>query len=100
MGILAGRSTGESPSILRALFSCAYPVWADSAYLSVLIVEVLALMGFEAHINERAYRNRPLSEEQKTANRERSKIRARVEHVFGDFVSWLSQMRRPCSQNS
>jgi IS5 family transposase len=62
-------------------------LWADSAYLSVLIVEVLALMGFEAHINERAYRNRPLSEEQKTANRERSKIRARVEHVFGDFVT-------------
>lgn len=62
-------------------------LWADSAYLSVLIVEVLTLMGFEAHINERAYRNRPLSEEQKAANRERSKTRARVEHVFGDFVT-------------
>jgi IS5 family transposase len=62
-------------------------LWADSAYLSVLIVEVLKLMGFEPHINERAYRNRPLSEEQKAANRERSKTRAKVEHIFGDFVT-------------
>jgi len=62
-------------------------LWADSAYLSVLIVEVLMLMGFEPHLNERAYRNRPLSEEQKAANRERSKIRAKVEHVFGDVVT-------------
>ena len=62
-------------------------LWADSAYLSVLIVDVLKLIGFEPHINERAYRNRPLSEEQKAANRERSKTRARVEHVFGDFVT-------------
>ncbi|ASC69416.1 Transposase InsH for insertion sequence element IS5-18 [Halomicronema hongdechloris C2206] len=62
-------------------------LWADSAYLSVLIVEVLKLIGFEPHINERAYRNRPLSEAQKTANRERSKTRARVEHIFGDVVT-------------
>lgn len=62
-------------------------LWADSAYLSGLIVDVLKLMGFEPHINERAYRNRPLTEEQKAANRERSKTRARVEHVFGDFVT-------------
>jgi IS5 family transposase len=62
-------------------------LWADSAYLSVLIVEVLKLIGFEPHINERAYRNRPLTDEQKAANRERSKTRAKVEHVFGDFVT-------------
>ncbi|MEO1145473.1 MAG: IS5 family transposase [Cyanobacteria bacterium J06638_22] len=67
--------------------NCGDGLWADSAYLSGLIVDVLKLMGFEPHINERAYRNRPLSEAQKAANRERSKTRARVEHVFGDFVT-------------
>lgn len=67
--------------------NCGDGLWADSAYLSVLIVEVLNLIGFEPHINERAYRNRPLRQEQKAANRERSKTRARVEHVFGDFVT-------------
>lgn len=33
-----------------------------------------------------AYRNRSLSEEQKDANRERSKTRAKVKHVFGAWV--------------
>ena len=34
-------------------------LWADSAYLSVWIIEVLTLMGFEPHINERSYCNQP-----------------------------------------
>ena len=62
-------------------------IWADSAYLSIAIVTVLEMMGFESHINERAYRNRPLSKEQIANNRERSKTRAKVEHVFGAMVN-------------
>jgi IS5 family transposase len=34
-------------------------------------------------IHQRAVRNHPLSEKQETANTTRSKVRARVEHVFG-----------------
>ena len=62
-------------------------LWADSAYLSIAIVTVLEMMGFESHINERAYRNRPLSETQIADNRERSKTRAKIEHVFGTMVN-------------
>ena len=62
-------------------------LWADSAYLSIAIVTVLEMMGFESHINERAYRNRPLSEQQIADNRERSKTRAKVEHVFGSMIN-------------
>jgi len=36
-----------------------------------------------SQIQERAYRNRPLSEEQKERHRQTSKVRARIEHVFG-----------------
>jgi IS5 family transposase len=64
-------------------------IWADSAYRSDLIESVLAILQFLSHIHERAYRNRPLSEEQKESNRERSKVRAKVEHVFG---SWVNDM--------
>lgn len=64
-------------------------IWADSAYRSELIESVLVILQFLSHIHERAYRNRPLSEEQKEANRERSKVRAKVEHVFG---SWVNDM--------
>jgi hypothetical protein len=39
--------------------------------------------GFQSRIHRRAARNHPLSESQKSANTTRSKVRARVEHVFG-----------------
>jgi len=54
-----------------------------------LIESVLEMLKFLSHIHERAYRNRPLTQEQKEANRERSKVRAKVEHVFG---SWVNDM--------
>src|SRR5665811_2155210 len=34
-------------------------------------------------VHEKGCRNKPLTEEQKKSNTEKSKIRARVEHVFG-----------------
>mgnify|MGYP006359999515 CR=1 FL=1 len=34
-------------------------------------------------VHEKGYRNKPLTEEQKASNHEKSKTRARVEHVFG-----------------
>ncbi len=64
-------------------------IWADSAYRSTAIEEVLELMGFDSHIHERGYRNHSLTEEQKQSNRDKSKTRARVEHVFGH---WTMQM--------
>ena len=63
-------------------------LWGDSAYRSENIEEVLNLLNFESQIHERGYRNNPLTEEQKERNREKSKIRAKVEHVFAS----LSQM--------
>jgi len=64
-------------------------VWADSAYRDEKVEVGLAALGHVSQIHERAYRNRPLTEEQKAANRSKSKTRAKVEHVFG---SWLMTM--------
>jgi IS5 family transposase len=58
-------------------------VWADSAYRSSDQEERLKAGGYTSRIHERAWRNKPLSEEQKAANTEKSRVRARVEHVFG-----------------
>ncbi len=58
-------------------------VYADSAYRSAEVEEMLAQQQVTSQIHERAYRNRPLSEAQKESNRQKSKIRARIEHVFG-----------------
>lgn len=34
-------------------------------------------------VHKKGYRNKPLTKEQKDSNTKKSKIRARVEHVFG-----------------
>lgn len=58
-------------------------VWADSAYRSAEIEAKLRCRGLKSRIHRRGARSRPLSEAQTAANTVRSKIRARVEHVFG-----------------
>ncbi len=57
--------------------------WADSAYRSEEQEEKLKKQGCASHIHERAYRNKPLTPEQEAANTERSRVRVRIEHVFG-----------------
>lgn len=61
-------------------------VWADSAYRSQNVEAGLDALGHLSQIHERAYRNHPLTEEQIASNREKSKTRAKVEHVFGNWV--------------
>jgi IS5 family transposase len=58
-------------------------VWADSAYRSTEIEQRLKEKGYRSRIHRRGARNRPLSEAQEAANKTRSRVRARVEHVFG-----------------
>ncbi len=59
-------------------------VWADSAYRSQEIEEKLAEQGLKSHIHRREHRGKPLTARQEAANKTRSKVRARVEHVFGN----------------
>ena len=58
-------------------------VYADSAYRSAETEAKLKVRGLRSRIRQRASRNHPLSKAQENANRKKSKIRARVEHVFG-----------------
>jgi IS5 family transposase len=60
-------------------------VYADSAYKSAKIDTTLAEKKVEGQINEKGTRGHPLSEEQKASNREKSKTRSRVEHVFAQM---------------
>ena len=61
----------------------ASDVWADSAYRSAEIETKLEEKGLKSRIHRKGYRNKPLSEREKRGNTTRSKVRARVEHVFG-----------------
>ena len=58
-------------------------VYADSAYAGEKISDVLTENGLTNCIHKKGYRNRPLTDRQKISNRKKSKIRSRVEHVFG-----------------
>ena len=57
-------------------------LYADSAYTREELLEKLP-KSVETRINEKGYRNHPLTPEQKENNRLKSKIRARVKHIFG-----------------
>ena len=61
----------------------ATDVWADSAYRSAEMEKKLKERGLKSRIHRKAHRNRPLTEREKKGNKTRSKVRARVEHVFG-----------------
>lgn len=61
----------------------ASTVWADSAYRSQETEEKLAARGFKSRIHRRGSRGKPLTSRQEAANKKRSSMRARVEHVFG-----------------
>jgi IS5 family transposase len=58
-------------------------VYADSAYRSEAISEVLKKKKLRDRIHRKGYREHPLNERSREANRKKSAIRARIEHVFG-----------------
>lgn len=59
------------------------PVHADSAYRSAEREANLAPQNIASQIGEKGSRGHPLSEEQKADNHKKSKVRSRVEHLFG-----------------
>ena len=58
-------------------------VCADSAYRSQEKEKDLAAKNITSQICEKGSKNHPLTEAQKSLNTEKSKVRSRVEHVFG-----------------
>lgn len=75
------------------LFSSAIPNrpgYGDSAYISDEIQAKLDSNNIENRINEKGYKNKPLTEQQRDENRQKSKIRSRVEHVFGFMVNSMN----------
>jgi len=58
-------------------------LYADSAYSGEEQQKVYKNKEVVDHVHEKGCRNKPLTEIQKADNREKSRIRARVEQVFG-----------------
>lgn len=58
-------------------------LYADSAYTGGEQEKTINKYEVKNKVHEKGYRDKPLTNEQKASNREKSKVRARVEHVFG-----------------
>jgi len=65
-------------------------VYADSAYASKTIKAHLDHCGSKNHIHEKGCRNKPLELQQQLTNKMKSKIRARVEHIFGYMTNSMN----------
>jgi len=61
----------------------ASDAWADAAYRSAETEAWLADRRLRSRIHRKARRGKPLTKREQQGNKTRSKVRARVEHVFG-----------------
>lgn len=66
--------------------------FADSAYASKEITRELDHRGIFKRINEKGYRDHPLTKMQKKKNRRKSSVRVFVEHVFGFMENSMKGM--------
>lgn len=69
-------------------------VYGDSAYISEDIKEVARRKKLNMKISKRNYRNKKLKTEEKEYNKEISKVRARVEHVFASMKAFGGKVFR------
>ena len=69
-------------------------VYGDSAYRGAAIKKRLEERGYRDRIHRKGYRNHPLDERGKRANTNKSKVRARVEHVFGRQAQFACHLGR------
>lgn len=72
------------------------PMYGDSAYRSEEIESMLKKKKIESRIHEKGYRGNPLSKKQQNQNRKKSKVRARIEHIFGFMTNSMNGMYIHC----
>jgi len=65
-------------------------LYADSAYRSAKIERYLETKECKSHVHEKGYRGKPLDIQQKLTNSMKSKIRVRVEHIFGYMTNSMN----------
>ena len=59
------------------------PLYGDSAYTGEAFEKAVRKAGMKNRIHEKSYRNNPLTQKQIDNNTKKSRVRVRVEHIFG-----------------
>ena len=84
----------DSKAIVYLIDKKDNELYADSAYVGQGLHKEIRRKSpnITLKIHDKAYRNKPLTEIQKTSNKEKSRVRARVEHVFGHMTNSMGGM--------
>lgn len=72
------------------------PLWADKGYDWQDVKDGIALAKMKDQTHKKAQKNKPLTPEQEARNKELSKTRARVEHVFASMNKQLHGLSVRC----
>ncbi len=83
-------SSHDSTEIKNIVDKTDNRLHADSAYRSKKIEEYLESINCQSYVHEKCYTNNLLTDIQKESNTIKSKIRARVEHIFGFMTSSMN----------
>jgi IS5 family transposase len=96
--IVTDASVHDSQCFYELLDESDKDVYADSAYVGEDMHEEIMTdyPNITLHVNEKGKKNHPLTEEQKANNREKSRVRVRVEHVFGHMTNSMGGMFIRC----
>ena len=91
-------SVHDSQMLMALIDPLDRKLWGDSAYVGEDIIKrILGVYpNLKLYINEKGYKNRPLTDEQKAENREKSRVRSRIEHIFGHMASMASGFTVRC----
>lgn len=68
------------------------PLYGDAAYSSKELEQLYLKKGIISKVNQQSYRNKKMTEKQRRENRKHSKIRARVEHIFGFMENSMNRL--------
>lgn len=71
-------------------------LYADSAYTGEKQEDIIKEAKMINQVCEKGYRNNPLTDNQKDDNKKKSKIRSRVEHVFGFMEQSMRGIKCEC----
>ena len=71
-------------------------LWADSAYTGKDQDKIIEKYKMNNKVNEKGYKNKPLTDKQKESNKEKYKVRSRVEHVFGFIEGSMNKFQLNC----
>ena len=96
--VVTSADVHESQTLHELLDKKDRVVYGDSAFVGEDLHAAIRTDNpqIEFRINERAYKNKPLTDEQKESNRAKSSIRVRVEHVFGHMAVAMGGMTIRC----